>query len=192
VLVVDEVYAPFDGLVDDAGVFGRSARRLAPNIIAIGSLTKCYGLAAERVGWLIAPESVVEKADDAILGSLGAPPAAHARLGLAAFAELPRLAVRAKEIVGKKRHRVARWVQEQGYSWSAPAEGLFGYVSLPSPGKLLERIERAARTHDVLVAPGAFFGDEGGFRIGWSLPEDMLEEGLARLANALAEGEARE
>jgi aspartate/methionine/tyrosine aminotransferase len=56
VLVVDEVYAPFDRLVDDSGVFGRSARRLAPNLIAIGSLTKCYGLAAERVGWLIAPE----------------------------------------------------------------------------------------------------------------------------------------
>src|SRR6185312_13991668 len=40
-LVVDEVYAAFDGLCDADGVFARSARKLAPNIVAVSSLTKC-------------------------------------------------------------------------------------------------------------------------------------------------------
>ena len=46
-LLVDEVYAPFDDLPED-GVFRTSARKLGPNVLAVSSLTKCYGLAPRR------------------------------------------------------------------------------------------------------------------------------------------------
>jgi hypothetical protein len=37
------------------------------------------------------------------------------------------------------------------------------------------------------VAPGSFFGVPNGFRLAWSAPTSVLDEGLARLAGALGE-----
>ncbi|MEO7091682.1 MAG: pyridoxal phosphate-dependent aminotransferase, partial [Polyangiales bacterium] len=45
-LLVDEVYAPFDSFTTPDGTWSGSARRLDANVIAAGSLTKCYGLGA--------------------------------------------------------------------------------------------------------------------------------------------------
>lgn len=186
-LVVDEVYAPFDGLVDERGVFGGSARRLAPNVVAVSSLTKCYGLGPQRIGWLLAAKDVVARADDAVTASCGMLPLGHAHLGLHAFGRIAMLAARTRALLAGKRERVARWVEAQGLTWHAPAEGLFGMVRVPGAGDLTPLIEAAAREREVLVAAGSFFGVPDGFRLAWSAPADRLEEGLGRLAEALRE-----
>jgi aspartate/methionine/tyrosine aminotransferase len=185
VLLVDEVYAPFDALVDEAGVFRGSARKLGPNVVAVSSLTKCYGLGLQRVGWLLGPADVVARAEDAITASCGMLPLVHAHLALRAFGQLVPLAERARAALAGKRERVARWVASQGLTWSAPAEGLFGLVTVPGAGDLTATIERAAREREVLVAAGAFFGVPNGFRLAWSATNEALDEGLGRLAEAL-------
>jgi aspartate/methionine/tyrosine aminotransferase len=185
VLLVDEVYAPFDALVDETGTFRGSARHLAPNVVAVSSLTKCYGLGAQRVGWLLGPVEVVARAEHAITASCGMLPLGHAHLALHAFELLPELAKRARGMVAGKRERVARWVAREGLAWSAPAEGLFALVSVPGAGDLTAAIEKAAREREVLVAPGAFFGVPAGFRLAWSASADSLEEGLGRLVEVV-------
>jgi aspartate/methionine/tyrosine aminotransferase len=184
-LLVDEVYAPFDALVDAAGVFRGSARKLAPNVVAVSSLTKCYGLGNQRVGWLLGPADVVARADDAMTAGCGHLPLPHAHLGVHAFARLGWLAERARAVLAGKRERVAAFVASQGWAWSAPAEGLFGFVRIPGAGDLTPIIEAAAREREVLVAAGSFFGVPDGFRLAWSAPADRLDEGLTRLADAL-------
>jgi len=184
-LLVDEVYAPFDALVGADGVFRSSARRLAPNVVAASSLTKCYGLGPHRVGWLLGPADVVARADDAITASCGMLPLQHARLAVHAFSRIPSLATRARALLSGKRERVARWVAAQGLEWSAPGEGLFGFVSVPGAGDLTPLIESSAREREVLVAAGSFFGMPDGFRLAWSAPADRLDEGLERLSASL-------
>ncbi len=184
-LVVDEVYAAFDDFMDASGVFRGSARKLGPNVIAISSLTKGYGLGPDRIGWLLAPKDVVGRAGDALLASAGALPRSHTRVALAAFASLPALATRSRKLLAGKRGRVAEWVASRGLSWSAPAAGLFGLVTMPERGDLTPLIEEAARDRHVLVAPGAFFGVPNGFRLSWSIEAHRLDEGLARLSEAL-------
>jgi aspartate/methionine/tyrosine aminotransferase len=184
-LLVDEVYAPFDAFLDDAGVFRGSARKLAPNVVAVSSLTKCYGLGPQRIGWLLGPADVVARAEHAVTASCGVLPLGHAHLALHAFAQLPRLAERARAIVAGKRARVERWVEAQGLVWSAPSDGLFGLVRVPGAGDLTSVIESAARDRQVLVAPGAFFGAPEAFRLAWSTSVEHLEEGLLRLAEVL-------
>jgi aspartate/methionine/tyrosine aminotransferase len=187
VLLVDEVYSPFDALVDARGVFAGSARRVAPNIVAASSLTKCYGLGADRIGWLLGPPPLVARARDALTASLGILPLCHARVGRAAFAGIQGLAERARAVVvSNKRERVAAWALEHGFGWSAPREGLFGLVTVPDRGDLTSIIEGAVATHEVLVAAGAFFGVPNGFRVAWSEPAEKLEEGLGRLAEVLS------
>ena len=69
-LLVDEVYAPFDELPED-GVFRTSARKLAPNVVAVSSLTKCYGLGMHRIGWVLGPSEIVERAEAAMIATCG-------------------------------------------------------------------------------------------------------------------------
>ncbi len=185
VLVVDEVYAPFDELVDERGVFARSARRLARNVVAVSSLTKCYGLGLERIGWLLGPQEIVKRAEDILIATLGMLPVSHARQALRAFRHIPHLAERSRGVLARKRDRVARWARDHGWGWSAPAEGLFGFVSIAGRGDLTELIEEAARTRGVLVTPGAFFGAPGGFRVAWSASEEDVVAGLQHLDEAL-------
>ncbi len=184
-LVVDEVYAAFDDLIDARGVFLGTSRKLAANIVAVSSLTKCYGLGPERIGWVLGAKEVIARASDALTASTGFLPRGHARVGEAAFSELIPLADRSRTFLSGKRERVAEWVASRGLAWSAPADGLFGLVSMPGRSDLTQLIEAAARDREVLVAPGAFFGVPNAFRIAWSAPLDRLEEGLGRLAEAL-------
>jgi len=185
VLLVDEVYAPFDALVDGTGVFRWSARKLAPNVVAVSSLTKCYGLGPQRIGWLLGPPEVVTRAGYAVTASCGVLPLSHAHLALHAFALLPQLAERARALLAGQRARVARWVETEGLEWSAPAEGLFALVTVPGAGDLTSAIEDAAREREVLVAPGAFFGAPAGFRLAWSASAEHVDEGLTRLAEVI-------
>lgn len=184
-LLVDEVYAPFDALVDARGVFPGSARKLGPNVVAIGSLTKCYGLGPQRIGWLLGAPGVVARADDAVTASCGLLPLETAHVAVHAFGRIVDLAARARAVLAGKREHVSSWMARHGLSWSAPTEGLYGFAIVPGAGDLTAAIERAAQEREVLVAPGSFFGLPGGFRLSWSKPLPELDEGLARLAAAL-------
>jgi len=184
-LLVDEVYAPFDSLVDEHGVFGGTARKLAPNVVAVGSLTKCFGVGPLRVGWLLGQPDVVARAQDAITASCGMLPLTHAHLAAHALARVAELAARTRAMLAGKRQRVAAWAADEGLAWSAPDEGLFGFAAIPMAGDLTPVVEAAAREREVLVAAGSFFEMPNGFRLAWSAESGALDEGLARLALAL-------
>lgn len=186
-LLVDEVYAAFDDLPEE-GVFRKSARHLAPNVVAVSSLTKCYGLGMHRIGWLLGPKEIVESASTATIATVTHMPATHAAYGVAAFHSIPKLARRAKAIVGNKRAIAAEWVRSlPGARWSDPQEGLFGLVTLPGRGDLLPAVERVARENGVLVGAGTFFGAPDSFRLSWaSCDEAKFTKGL-ELLRPLAE-----
>lgn len=185
-LLVDEVYAPFDDLPDD-GVFRGSARKLGSNVVAVGSLTKCYGLGMHRIGWVLGPPEVVERAETAVVATAGHLPLAHAARGAAATRNVGALAKRAKAILAGKRALAEEWAKTlPDATWSAPTSGLFGLVTLAGAGPLLPRIEGWANDHGVLVGAGSFFGVDDGFRLSWAtLPRDRFEEGLGKLGALL-------
>ena len=187
-LLVDEVYAPFDDFVDERGIFHGSARRLAPNVVAVSSLTKCYGLGPQCIGWLLGPSEVVARAEDAMTACYGGLPILHAHVALHAFTRIGHLAQRARVSLVGKRDRVAAWVASHesiGLEWSAPTDGLFALVMMPSADDAAPEVESTAREHDVLIVPGALFGAQNAFRLAWSAPAAALEDGLARLGGIL-------
>jgi hypothetical protein len=188
-LLVDEVYAAFDDLPED-GVFRRSSRKLAPNVVAISSLTKTLGLGMYRIGWLLGPAELVERAEAAAIATVGHMPLAHASYGEAAFQAVGKLARRSMSLLAGKRELTTSWVKTLGGGahWSAPEAGLFGMVTLPGRGDLRERIEALAARAGVLVGAGTFFGAPESFRLSWaSCDRTKLAEGLDRLTE-LADG----
>lgn len=185
-LLVNEVYAAFDDLPDD-GVFRASARKLAPNVVAVASLTKCYGLGMHRVGWVLGPPEIVERATSALIATCGHLPLAHAARGAVAVANIGVLAKRAKALSAGKREIAAQWASSLPHvQWTAPASGLFGLVTVPEGGDLLPRIESWATDHGVLVGAGTFFGVPNGFRLSWgALARGRFVEGLEKLAGLI-------
>ncbi len=190
-LVVDEVYAPFDGFVDPGGIFGASARKLGANVVTLGSLTKCYGLGPLRVGWMLAAADVVRRAEDALAATAVMLPLPHAHMALHAFERLPSLAARSRGILEGKRAVVEGWARENGFAFSAPGEGPFGLVTTAGSGELLPAVERAILNEGLLVAPGSFFGAPESVRVAWTAPFDALREGLARLSKVLVAASKR-
>lgn len=185
-LLVDEVYAPFDALPED-GVFRRSARKLAPNVVAVASLTKCYGLGMHRIGWVLGPPEIVLRAETAIIATCGHLPLAHAARGAVAVANVGKLSIRAKGILAGKRDIAAQWATTlPNASWSAPTSGLFGLVTLEGAPNLLPRVESWANEHGLLVGAGSFFGVPNGFRLSWAtLSKSRFEEALGKLSALL-------
>ena len=181
-LFVDEVYAPFfspNGLPE-------TARRLAPNVVATGSLTKAYGLGSKRVGWLLGPAGIIAPAASNFDTVCGAPPLSWTIASEASLAKIGALSAGVCDELAKKRTCVASWIENSpNLSWSNPQKGIFALVSAQSDDDLRPVIEVGAARHDVLVVPGIFFGVPNSFRLSWSIALPRLEEGLARLSAVL-------
>ena len=185
-LLVDEVYAPFDALNEPGGVWRGSARKLAPNILSTSSLTKCYGLGDDRIGWLLGPPEVILRAEAALDSCCGHLPRSHANLGVHAFGRIDALADRARRLTAGKREIVAAWaLSRPELTWSAPDSGLFGFATTSRAGDLTTTLEAGASEHGVLAAAGSFFGVPNGFRLAWSIPRERLQEALVRLGKVL-------
>jgi aspartate/methionine/tyrosine aminotransferase len=192
-LLVDEVYAPLDdltrALASPGAVWGRSARLLGDNVIAVSSLTKSFGLGPSRVGWVLAPPAVVKRAEDVILATCGSLPIFHSNLGAWVFTHVDALARRAIEATRGKREIAEAWMaRRDDLTWSAPEGGLFGFALRNAPGDLLPVIEEGARRSGVLVAAGSFFGIPEGFRLSWTIDRENLAPALDRLAGVLRGG----
>lgn len=186
-LVVDEVYAPHGARLASDGIWGQTARSLAPNVVATGGLSKAYGLGALRVGWLLGDEEIVRRAEDAIESTLGEPPLAQAGLACHAFASLPELSLEAeRQGMEHMCDAVARWVESQpGLSWTVPERSPFGFVRVEGGDDLAAAIDLGAREFGVLVAPGVYFGRPDCFRLGWSVARGELDDALSRLEQTL-------
>jgi hypothetical protein len=186
-LLIDEVYAPFDSLCDEYGVWGGSARNLAPNIVTVGSLTKCYGLGGHRMGWVLGPQEVIAHGNDALLTSLGSAPLPWMAIGVRAFDCLPTFAAWSQSKIAGKRERIDTWFSARPYlMWTAPREGLFGFViDTRTDENFMDRIERGIRQYSIVVAPGAFFGVPNAFRLAWAIEEVKLDSALNHLAQLI-------
>jgi aspartate/methionine/tyrosine aminotransferase len=186
-LLVDEVYAPLDGLADAEGVFRGSARKLAPNIVAIGSLTKCYGLGAHRIGWLLGPREVVARVEDVVTATCGHFAVRHATLGAHALARIAEISARTRALLAGRRAQVEAWIATRpDLAWSAPESGIFGFVTTARTDEILPIVEAGAKEREVLVSAGTFFGVPNGFRLSWaSLGGAELDEALTRLGSVL-------
>jgi aspartate/methionine/tyrosine aminotransferase len=179
-LVIDEVYADFE-----PGP-ARTSRAIAPNVIAVSSLTKRYGLGWARAGWVLAPPDVAERARYAVRHSTGQNGTAPSATGVAALSRLDDLRARADTFAAGKKEIVADWIRAHPrLSWDPPAHGIFGWIRVPGAGDLRPGIERLCAEHGVLVAAGSFFGVPDAFRVAWTQKREALQEGLALIAESL-------
>lgn len=161
------------------------AATLGPNAISTAGVSKSYGLAGLRFGWLVGPADVVERAwelKDYTTISVGKLDQHVARQALA---ERESILAENRAHVAANRERVADFLDAHGLDWREPV-GPNGFVTVPEGFEgSREFCRRVVETADVVLAPGDCFGFPGYFRIGFGLPRDELEEGLERVGRVV-------
>ena len=154
--------------------------------ISTTSLTKAYGLAGLRFGWLAGPEEVVEQAwqwKDYTTISPGIVGQHVARQALGEQED--EILAENRELAARNREEVRQFVEEYGLSWHDPV-GVNGFVSVPDGFDGSEEFCRTVvEEESVVLAPGALFGYDDYFRIGFGLPAEELDEGLPRVADCI-------
>ena len=182
-VLVDEVYLEWKyGAGDEPAL--RSAINISPRFVTTRSLTKVFGLAALRAGWILAEPELATRIRR--LNGLFASSMSHPaeRLAARAFDHAEEMLAKQRERVARNRAIATKFVESQPkLSWLPSDAGTVGFVRLEG-GNVDELVERLL-ARDSLVTPGRFFGVNDHFRIGFGMEEDHLNEGLTRLDSAL-------
>lgn len=184
--VSDEAYEYF--------VYGGASHFSAASIpgaeawtISLFTLSKAYGMASWRVGYMVVPESLweaVNKIQDTLLVCPPHPSQAAAAAALQA----------GKRWTADRLPALER-MRDLAYETLAPvavvprADGAFYYlIKADTPLDAMAASERLIREHRVAVIPGSAFGVDDGcaLRVSFgALEEATAREGLARLAQGL-------
>ena len=191
VLVFDEVYR---GLEHATG-------RRVPSIVevagldaavAVGGLSKVYGLPGLRVGWLVAGEETVERAWSVKDYTTIAVPMLGDRIASRVLGSpdvRAALEERARRIVRANLETLRRLLAEPGYRgllepyW--PAAGAYLLARVPWTRETMGLAERLFQRRSVLVNPGECFMLPGTLRIGLGVDPTRFPGMAAELLEAL-------
>jgi len=186
-LLADEVYAGAERTSDEVtpSFLGRYDR-----VLAIGSMSKAYGLPGLRIGWIVTTEDLAEeiwaRQEYVTIGS------AMLNNKLAAYAlspEIhPRILARTRDYVRKGYGHFERWAKSHGdlFVWVPPQAAPIVFARYNADINSTEFGMRLIHEFSVEVVPGDHFGLDGFLRISFGLPEDYLLEGLDRISQLIA------
>jgi aspartate/methionine/tyrosine aminotransferase len=100
-----------------------------------------------------------------------------------------RILKRTRSILEVNYRIVSDWLRGHGevFEVVTPRAGAIAFVRYHLPLDSVEFIERVRREQSVLLIPGAHFGFEGYFRIGYGNESEYLSAALGRVSNWIAD-----
>ncbi|MBL8699602.1 MAG: aminotransferase class I/II-fold pyridoxal phosphate-dependent enzyme [Alphaproteobacteria bacterium] len=181
-LLADEVYggAERETDVQTPSFYGRYDK-----VIAVGSMSKAYGLPGLRTGWAVGPAETLDEmwarheyititttmlSDK--LTALALSPAVR-----------PKVLARTRKFIRDGYPVLTKWAAEHGNMFSVfPSQAAaIAFVRYNLPVNSTELTERLRKEKSVLIVPGDHFGLDHHLRISFGLPHDYLRGGLDRI-----------
>jgi aspartate/methionine/tyrosine aminotransferase len=182
-VLVDEVYAEAQ---HDEAPLPIPAAMLGEVFVTTSSLTKAYGLAGLRCGWIIASPAVSQRMREARDVIDGSGPYVAERLSLTAFEHIDRLRARARRILAGNLDEVRAMAQSHPrLEWLEPAAGTTAFPRVRDIDDTRELVDRLVRDHDTIVVPGHFFQAPQHIRIAFGGNPKMVKRAVALLDRAL-------
>lgn len=181
-VLVDEVY--MEACLDTPW---KSAFHLGPNFIVTSSLTKAYGLAGLRCGWVVAAPNLARRMWRLTDLFAVVPPHIVELLSVCALERLPQFAARAQKILSTNRALLREFLDSRDdlhVIW--PDAGAIAFPQLAG-GRVDAFIQLLNQKYDTSVVPGRFFEAPAHFRIGVGGRTEIVREALTRFASALDE-----
>ncbi len=187
--ISDEAYEYFT--YDGAEHFSpASLPDATPHTISLYSLSKAYGFASWRIGYMVIPPALlnpIKKIQDTILIC---PPVVSQFAACGALDAGPAFWKPQLEALAESRQMVQdALTQLSPLATFAPAKGAFYFlVRLRDPADPMDVIRHLVTQHQVAAIPGSAFGysDACYLRIAYAaIPKEPLREGIARFAEGL-------
>ena len=187
-ILADEVYAGVERLTEETtpSFYGRYDR-----VLAMGSMSKAYGLPGLRMGWVAGPPATLDEiwARHEYV-ALSATMLSNKLTALALSPEVrPRLIQRAREYVRAGFSLLEIWLEQHGDTFELvpPQAAAIAFPRYRLEINSTELAERLRREKSVLVVPGDHFGMDHFLRISFGLPEELLLPALARIRELIVE-----
>lgn len=182
-VMVDEVYA--EAQHDDTPPPQPASRRGAV-FVSTNSLTKAYGLAGLRCGWILASPELSQRLRETRDVVDGSGPFVAERLAFTAFAHLDRLRARARAIFAENLATLRSMAAgNDRLDWLEPQAGTTAFPRVRDIADTSTLVDALIRDYDAVAVPGRFFQQPHHLRLSFSGRPDMVREAAARLDRAL-------
>ena len=183
-VIGDEIYRGAERDDDEtATVWGRYERAIVSS-----GLSKAYGLPGLRIGWVVAPPTLIADLWAVHDYTTIAPGGISDRLARIALEPERRatLLARTRGIIRANYPLVRRWIEKQeGLSHIAPEAGAIVFVKHEHAMRSSEITERLRDERSVLIVPGDYFDMNGYLRIGFGSDPDYLASALTLIGEFL-------
>ena len=154
-------------------------------------LSKAYGLAGLRIGWLVGSPSAIDDIKSYRDYLTLAPATISDKLAQIALEPKTRerILARTRGIIQNNYPKLREWLEEHGslFSHVPPAAGAICYIRYNMKINSMDLAQRLRVDKSVLVVPGDHFSMDGYMRVGTGMPTDRLLEGLDRIDSLLWE-----
>jgi len=187
-ILADEVYAGAERLTDEQtpSFYGMYDR-----VIAVGSMSKAYGLPGLRLGWAVAPAALIDDiwARHEYI-ALSATMLSNKLAALALSPAIrPRIIARAREYIRRGYPVLQNWMENNGgiFSLTPPQAAAIAFVGYDLDINSTTLTERLRKEKGVLIVPGDHFGIDNFVRISFGLPHDYLTAALDRIQELILE-----
>jgi len=187
-LLADEVYSGAERLTDiqTPSFWGRYDR-----VLAMGSLSKAYGLPGLRIGWVVGPTDVVDEIwARHEYTTISATILANRLAAIALSPQVrPRLIQRARDYIRQGFLILDGWLEshEGIFTLVPPQAAAIAFPRYHLDINSTELVERLIHEKSVFIVPGDHLGLDHYLRISFGLPPDYLQAGLDRIHELMVE-----
>jgi aspartate/methionine/tyrosine aminotransferase len=187
-ILADEVYSGAERLVDEQtpSFYGHYDK-----VVAVGSLSKAYGLPGLRIGWLVCPVGTV---DDIWARheytTISATMLSNVLATVALSPQVrPRIIRRTRDYIRKGYPVLKAWMDGHGdtFSLTPPQAAAIAFVRYHLDVNSTVLTERLRKEKSVLIVPGDHFGLDHFVRISFGLDHDYLVAALDRIHELITE-----
>lgn len=187
-VICDEVYRLLE---HDISHRLPAAADMDPRAVSIGVMSKSFGLAGLRIGWIATRDrGLLERMAAAKDWTTICAAAPSEYLATVALRHADQLVARNRALVAANLELLDTFFERQSehLRWTRPTAGPVGFPSLVAPGASSDAfVDGLVADHGVLLAPGSLFGGfPRHFRLGFG--RQSLPEALAQLERALSQG----